>query len=362
MLKYWKKHARFIKIFFAMIKHKEQLMVKHFKGFYLILLLSIPLKITCECTIPSDESGSIFPEDVCQTLRDWKSDRNIRFLLLHGKTGRGKSELAKLMGKANNSRIIITQCPKLITEYSGSVQKGLDKIMQEAEDTFINPKFKDISTVVLIFDEAEVIGGCVNVNEHNTQHVDGAKATWTMFDNYKNDKRFIFILTTNGLSQLAPQIISRMDKAVELGYQPKEARKRNIIYFIKQSNTQVAVSEKQLNEIADLTNDVPFRTIEKSIKSALIQAKETGAFDIEYFKSELQKNNKALQDAENKDKKTQPEEKSLARKAGETAVTTVVSTTAATTTYAVIKKFNLDEKIATGMKIAYERIKDTLGF
>lgn len=167
-------------------------------------------------------------------------------VLLYGKPGTGKSELAKAIADVASKKFVVIDCPNIATEYQNSGSQNLRKAIEKIAET--NQEY------IIILDE---INGLINNKKIPYSTDDVGLSLGTQLDKYQKDKKIIFIATTNKPEDLPESLKSRFDEIIKIDLPSPETIKK-----IYQIHSQVT-DEKLLNWLTSQSKNFSARDIQK---------------------------------------------------------------------------------------------------
>lgn len=184
-------------------------------------------------------------------------------LLLTGPSGSGKSTLAQAIAYKLKKKFVVINAPSLLGHYRDKAAENLRDVFKEIDE--------DPDKPVLIMDEMNVL-----TDGHTSEHSDTkntAMQLWTLLDQHRANKDFLFIGTTNITKKMPHQLQSRFKGKTFLIENPSnESRARALHYYmqnlaIKKDHT---CSNAYVEELAKKTEAFSQRDIKTLITSAIL--------------------------------------------------------------------------------------------
>lgn len=176
-------------------------------------------------------------------------------IILHGKPGVGKTELAKSIAVATGRKCMVIDCTRLANEYQNSGSQNLIKAIEKIVET--GQKY------IIVLDE---INALINPKKILNSADDTGLALGLQLDQYSQDQQILFIATTNKPSDLPLQLKTRFDVSIEVNLPNNKTVKKIYNYYSKISD------EKFLDWLASQSKQFSARDIKKICYQAKAKA------------------------------------------------------------------------------------------
>lgn len=187
----------------------------------------------------------------------------VRGILLHGKSGTGKTLLAKALAKESGINFISVQSSSIISRFMGESERALREVFKVA---------RQAAPSILYFDEIDALISARGKNNFSSLTENRLAGQFLSEMNGIEELRGVVVLaTTNRIDLLDPSLLAsgRFDIVLELPLPDKDARKEIFKIELRKKNLAPDVD---LDELADKTEGLTGADIAKICRKAALNA------------------------------------------------------------------------------------------
>ena len=202
------------------------------------------------------------PQEVIRTVNALTNPRphNRRFsMLLYGPPGTGKTTLVKAIAGSTKRQLFMVYASNMVTKFQGSGAQAVKDMFTQAE--------KAQKPAIVFIDEIDLVTGKADAGDANARSYEEARIALQAELDKKNPNIF-FIAATNHLDNIDPTIRDRLDDyTVKIDLPTRDLRKQ--IFALYARKNEINIEETLLNRLADATEGLSGRQIEKIVLKAI---------------------------------------------------------------------------------------------
>ncbi|MBQ3627295.1 MAG: AAA family ATPase, partial [Synergistaceae bacterium] len=188
----------------------------------------------------------------------------VKGILLHGKSGTGKTLLAKALAKESGVNFISVQSSSIISRFMGESERALREVFKVA---------RQAAPSILYFDEIDALISARGKGANNFSSTEDRLAAQFMseMNGIEELTGVVVLATTNRVDLLDPALLAagRFDLVLELPL--PDAKAREEIFKIELANKQLA-KDVDLKFLARKTENMSGAEIAKICRSAAMRA------------------------------------------------------------------------------------------
>jgi ATP-dependent 26S proteasome regulatory subunit len=174
------------------------------------------------------------------------STKRVKGIILHGKTGTGKTSIARAIAERSNCMVSVINGPEIFNKYIGSSEENIRRYFIEAR------KNKDIEHII-IFDEMDSICKKRGNDTDGRHHDSVVNQILSFMDGYEKDKNILIIGTTNRLDRIDDAMLrpGRFEVIIEVPL-PSSSQRKSIFDI----HTAPLISRKIIQDYQDFIDDL----------------------------------------------------------------------------------------------------------